>query len=146
MKIFIVVFLSIFASSNALVDPAVLFGSATNYQALVTTLQIDIVTKITALRFNMSSILKRTSNITLDQIQDNLMAIFELEQPVRLYLFEGNPTMDSCMVSLRNRLNLVTEGSGYASSNCARRYDTSVTNLVADAYQILEEYESEKRF
>lgn len=144
MKITILIFLTFFASSYALVDPSTLFNDASNYQTLVTALQQDIVSKITSLRFNMSTILKRTSNKTLDQIQNNLMDIFELEQPARYELFEGNPSLDPCMTNLRNQLNLVTEESGFESAVCARRYDKSVTALIAEAYKVIEEYEGEE--
>lgn len=127
--------------TNALVNPNVLFGKANQYQALVTTLQQNIVSVITGMRFSMSEILKKTSNVTLDQVQDNLQIVFDMEQPTRRELFEGLPTMDDCIVNLRNQLNLVTEMSGYASSNCIRRYDRNVTSLVSDAYEILREYE-----
>lgn len=141
MKFFLCVLLSVVASSHALVDPAILFSAASTYQGLVTTLQQDIVTKITTMRFSMSAILKSTSNQTLDQIQDNLATIFEMETPARTELFEGNPTMDDCMISLRNQLNSVTEMSGYNSGNCIARYNRSMAALVADAYVILETYE-----
>lgn len=142
MKLIACALISLFALTHAAVsDPKALFDNANEYQLLVTSLQQDIVSVITGMRFSLSAILKRTSNQTLDQVQGNLYTIFYMEQPARLELFEGLPTMDPCIVNLRAQLNSVTETSGYESSNCISRYDRNVTALVSDAYLILEEYE-----
>lgn len=142
MKLVLCALISLFAVSQAAVtDPRTLFNNATVFQTRVTSLQQDIVSVITGMRFSLSDILKRTSNETLDQVQNNLQTIFYMEEPTRTELFEGLPTMDPCIVNLRAQLNSVTETSGYQSSNCIRRYDGSVTSLVSDAYSILEEYE-----
>lgn len=139
----IIIILSIVGLSRAFVDPSILFNQAEAYQVQTTALQQDIVTKITSLRTSMSAILKRTSNITLGHTQDNLMEIFELEEPIREELFPNNPSMDDCMVNLRQQLNLITEISGYQSANCVKRFDTSVTALVAKAYEDMNAYEGE---
>lgn len=143
MKLILFVLIPFIAAAThaAVSNPNVLFNRANDYQLLVTTLQQEIIDKITGMRFSLSAILKRTSNITLDQVQENLQTIFDMEQPVRIELFEGFPTMDSCIVNLRDQLNLITEMSGYESSNCIKRYDTNVTALVAEAYNVLQEYE-----
>jgi hypothetical protein len=140
---FLAIFLTLLASSQsqAVENPNTLFNKANEYQTKVTALQQDIVSVITGMRFQLSAILKATSNITLDQVQDNLHTIFEMEQPARQELFEGVPTMHPCIVNLRLQLNLVTEMGGYASSNCIKRYDTNVTVLVNDAHAIVSEYE-----
>lgn len=143
MKLILCALISFFAVTHAASssNPRPLFVNATVYQSLVTSLQQDIVSVITGMRFSLSEILKRTSNETLDQVQDNLETIFYMEEPARTELFEGLPTMDPCIVNLRAQLNSVTETSGYQSSNCIKRYDTDVTAIVSEAYLILEEYE-----
>jgi hypothetical protein len=135
------IFVSLLAMTQAVENPNTLFTIANEYQVKVTALQQDIVSVITGMRFQLSAILKATSNITLDQVQVNLHTIFEMEQPARQELFEGVPTMDPCIVNLRLQLNLVTEMGGYASSNCIKRYDKNVTTLVNSAYAIVREYE-----
>ena len=142
MKLILCALISFFALTHAASsNPRPLFVNATAYQSLVTSLQQDIVTVITGMRFSLSDILKRTSNETLNQVQDNLRTIFLMDGVARYELFEGVQSNHPCIVNLRSQLNSVTQTSGYQSSNCLKRYDFNVTALVADAYVILAEYE-----
>jgi hypothetical protein len=137
----LVAFAAASPSPADLYNPNALFTEAIDYQGRVTVLQEDIVDTITSLRSQLSAILKRTSNATLSQVQDNIWDIFDLDAPVRALVF-NTPTTD-CILNLRVQLNMKTEFSGYDSSNCLTRYDRSVSGLINAAYGTLADYEKQ---
>ncbi|KAG5677327.1 hypothetical protein PVAND_007095 [Polypedilum vanderplanki] len=146
MKIIFAVSLSLIAMIQAQIfvdlhNPEPLFNLATDYQDKVTELQEDIVETITGLRLQLSAILKRSSNMTLQQVQDNIYEIFDLDAPVRDLIFVVNSRNTDCMLNLRNQLNMHTEFSGYSSSNCLTRYNRNVDNKLNEAYGTLASYE-----
>lgn len=146
MKISIAIVLSLAALINAAAieskaattEP--LFSSAWSYQTLLTNLQDDINAYLTKLRTAVSIVLKSSSNETLHQIEDNALAILDLDEPVRDAIYAQSNTV--CIVNLRVLLNAATEFTGFGSSNCAAAYDQSVQAELTKAYAELRSLEA----
>lgn len=112
---------------------------AWEYQDRLFTLQQDIDLQLTAIRLSVSTVLRKSSNETLSQIENNTVAILEKEAPIRDVVFGLDPT--ACTNNLRTVLNGVTEFSGFPSSTCVGRYDNAVQVVLEDAYVMLDQYE-----
>lgn len=125
----------------AINNPTALFTAALDYQQRTTLLQQDIVDTITALRGQLSSVLKVSANRTLSSIESNIETIFEMDFAVRTLLFVQNNQTTSCLTNLRTQLNTATEFSGFESSICLTRFDRNVTAVVGNAYGLLQQYE-----
>lgn len=148
MKLSFGVLLSLIAAIHAadlsafnLYNPNTMFEQANQYQTLVTALQEDIVVTITGLRSQLSGVLKKTSNATLSQVQDNIWEIFGMDAPVRELVFVEHNESSNCIYNLRTQLNMKTEFSGYDASNCLSRYNRSVNTLINSAFGILADFE-----
>lgn len=115
-----------------------LFIQAWEYQDKLTTLQENINLQLTAIRLSVSSVLKSSSSKTLEQIENNTIAIIEQDQPIRDVVFNLEPT--ACTNNLRTVLNGVTEFSGFPSSTCVSRYDNGVKVVLNDSYIMLDQY------
>lgn len=125
----------------SLYNPSLMFTRANEYQTKVTELQEDIVDTITGLRSSLSAILKRTSNNTLSQVQDNIMTVFYMDAEVRDLIFVKHNESTNCILNLRIQLNMKTEFSGFQASNCLVRYDRNVNALIGSAFETLSYYE-----
>lgn len=125
----------------AINNPTALFTAAVDYQQRTTALQQDIVNTITALRGQLTGVLKVSSNRTLSSIESNIETIFEMDMAVRTLLFVENNQTTSCLTNLRMQLNTATEFSGFESSICLTRFDRNVTTVVGTAYGLLQQYE-----
>lgn len=120
-------------------SPQSLFVVANDYQTRFEDLQTDINEKLTEVRTAVSTVLKKSSGVTLEQIETNSDSILALDDVVRKIIFGEN--LSVCNINLRNQINSVTEFSGFESSNCVNRYDTSVQAELKTAYEILRQYE-----
>lgn len=105
----------------------------------MTALQQDINLQLTAIRTSVSNVLRSSSSQTLEQIENNTVAILDQDAPVRETLFAIEKT--ACTNNLRSLLDGVTEFSGFPSSTCVARYDDSVQSALKAAYALLEKYE-----
>ncbi|CAO1315307.1 unnamed protein product [Diamesa hyperborea] len=152
MKLFIGTIFALFvASQGAAIEPKTvavtpflentsdLFISAWEYQNKLTDLQQDINLQLTAIRTSVSNVLKTSSRQTLEQIENNTIAILDLDAPVRAIVIPLEST--ACNNNLKTLLNETTEYAGFPSSNCVARYDVSVKTALKAAYALMDKYE-----
>lgn len=153
MKLSATVFLSVFALihgaaiegesllSSKIAVSDTLFENAWNVQIKITELQQDINEKMTAIRTSVSTVLKSSTNVTLEQIESNANQILADAEPTRAAIFSTTLSATVCIVKLREILNQVTEFTGFGSSNCVTKYDFSVNGALDNAYAFLQKYE-----
>lgn len=116
-----------------------LFITAKDYQSRLTALQQDINLQLTAIRTSVSNVLTLSSGKTLEQIENNTIAILALDAPVRAVV--GPLDSTACIDNLKNLLEGTTEFSGFPSSTCVARYEESVRSALKTAYALLEKFE-----
>ena len=83
--------------------------------------------------------MKLSSSQTLSQIENNTIAILELDAPVRAIVAPLEST--DCNDNLKTVLDATTEFSGFPSSTCVARFDESVQSALKAAYALMEKYE-----
>lgn len=150
MKLFIGVLLSVLvATQSAAIDdesisahlivPDSLFVNAWDFQGRLGELQQDINEQLTAIRTAVSTVLRSSSNVTLEQIQVNSEKLLAQDEPTRLEIFSLPSSF--CVTNLKVLINAITEFTGFGSSNCVSAYDKSVQGALNTAYALLQKYE-----
>ena len=146
MKIIAILFIGVFVASQqvnaqeTLVEKnEALFDTAWEYQNRLDQLQNDVSQKLFDIRIAATSVLRGSTNATLTQIEANAVSILQLDEIVRANLNRGMP--DSCISDLIQILDGVTHMSGAESSNCLKRYDTSVQSELSQSNEILRSYD-----
>jgi hypothetical protein len=130
------------ANAN-IVYPEALFTDAIAKQAQINEMQTEIFTTIMGLRIALSNVLKKTSNLTLSDIEADVLEIFRIDAPYRTILFEDHTQNTECLMNMRNRLNFETEFTGFQSGNCLRAYDNEVSVVIDEAYKTVGLYDGE---
>lgn len=144
MKYFALLAFIVVVNSAAIDDgdseaPATLFSSAFEYQKKFESLQEDINSKLIEVRTVVSSVLKSSSQTTLEQIEGNVNDILALDHPARLKIYALEATL--CTKNLKVLINGITEFTGFPSGNCVTSFDLSLQGLLTTAYALLKEYE-----
>ena len=121
-------------------DLTSLFASAWTYQDRLQELQTEINVVLTEIRTSVSSALKISSRLTLQQIESNTNTILAIDKPARDEIF-GLRSSSACVINLKTLINGVTEFSGFGSSNCVTDYDKSVQGVLNNAYAFLQKFE-----
>jgi hypothetical protein len=126
--------------SRFVIAPDSLFENAREYQGKLQALQLDIDEQLTAIRTSVSTVLKSSSNVTLEQIESNANAILAQDTPTRDAIFALRRNT-LCVNNLITLINGITEFTGFGSSNCVSTYDKSVQGALNTAYALLQKYE-----
>ncbi|CRK90256.1 CLUMA_CG003967, isoform A [Clunio marinus] len=123
------------------ISPDFLFENAQRYLAFSKDVQRDIDETFITIRTAVSAVLKTASGTALDEIEGNSVKILEMDSPARNAIFDLDGT--PCTDNLKQLLNLVTEFSGFGSSNCVSFYDRNVQKAVDAANELFRDFEGD---
>lgn len=143
MKSTLGIFCCILAVINAqgITSPKLLFQHALETQESINVLQADIFAKITNIRVALSSVLKKTANNTLGDIELDANTVLAADTDLRNKLYSYPNSY--CFENLKYRLTYESEWTGYISGICIRNFDTEVTVIVDDAFAEIAVYDNE---
>lgn len=131
------------ASEINIIYPSELFEDAHTYQGNINVMQADMFKLITDLRLSLSTTLKETANSTLSWIEDDVRKVFDIDGPYRTLLFVNNSQTTTCMNNMRNRLNYITEFTGFKAGICLAVYDIAVNKVVNETFNAISVYDDE---
>lgn len=126
-----------------IIYPSALFSEAQKYQNNINVMQTDMFKLITDLRLELSATLKKTANSSLAYIEADIRKVFEIDEPYRTLLFVTNDGNSTCVRNMRNRLNSITEFTGFKAGICLHTYDRGVNKVVNETFSQVAVYDDE---
>lgn len=126
-----------------IIYPDALFSEAQKYQNNINVMQTDMFKLITDLRLELSATLKKTANSSLAYIEADIRKVFEIDEPYRTLLFVTNDGNSTCVRNMRNRLNSITEFTGFKAGICLHTYDRGVNKVVNETFSQVAVYDDE---
>jgi mRNA-degrading endonuclease HigB of HigAB toxin-antitoxin module len=126
-----------------IIYPSDLFNDAQKYQNYTNFMQTEMFELITELRLALSATLKKTATSSLSFIEADVRTVFNIDGPYRTLLFDTNNQSTTCLNNMRNRLNYITEFTGFKAGICLFTYDRAVNKVVNETFSQLAIYDDE---
>lgn len=126
-----------------IIYPSELFKDAQNYQNYTNVMQTEMFQLITDLRLALAATLKKTANSSLGYIEADIREVFDIDGKLRTTLFITNNQSTTCLNNMRNRLNYITEFTGYKAGICLFIYDREVNKVVNETFSQVSIFDDE---
>lgn len=139
--IFCFLVVALCATNASIIYPEELLNDAVNVQYEINSKQNEIFGTISNLREKFSKILKTTAESTLKDIEGDVRAVFNIDEPLRDVLY--NKAATPCITSLKTLLNQESEFTGFQSGVCLTKYDNDVSKVITEAHNVVGVYDNE---
>jgi hypothetical protein len=116
-----------------------LFESAWKYQNLMTELQTSINVELFEVRTGINGVLRRTTNVTLSQIEENSKTLIQMDQEVFNQL-NKNDLSQPCFGELIQGKNTITYMADTQSTNKIRAYNNAINALINGTFIDIDKY------